>query len=83
MNKLLNPRLNTKEVTVLDDISSYEKPEIDKMSIKRKKTAAAKTSSFHPAKEKRSLQSEEDSNITQTKLSTVFLELKVELLKHQ
>ena len=53
------------------------------MSIKRKKTVAAKTSSFHPAKAKRSLQSEEDSNITQTKLSTVFLELRAELLKHQ
>ena len=57
MKKFLNPRLNTKEVTILDDISSDEKPEIDKMSIKRKKTTAAKTSSFHPAKAKRSLQS--------------------------
>ena len=57
MKKLLNPRLNTKKVTVLDDISSDEKPEIDKMSIKRKKTAVAKTSSFHPEKAKRSSQS--------------------------
>ena len=83
LKKLLNPKLNTKEVTVLDDISPDEEPEIDKMSIKRKKKAVAKTSSFHPAKAKRSLQSVEDSNITQTKLSTVFLELRAELLKQQ
>jgi len=83
LKKLLNPKLNTKEVTVLDDISSDEEPEIDKMSIKRKKKSVAKTSSFHPAKAKRSLQSVEDSNITQTKLSTVFLELRAELLKQQ
>ena len=82
MKKLLDPSLNDKGVTVLDDISSDEKPEIDQMSIKMKKTTVAKNSSFHPAKEKRSLQSEEDSNITQTKLSIVFLELKAELLKH-
>ena len=81
MKKLIDPSLNVKGVTVLDDISSDEKPE--KMSIKRKKTTAAKTSSCHPAKEKGSVQSEKDSNITQTKLSTVFLELRAELLKHQ
>ena len=83
LKKLLNPKLNTKEVTVLDDISSDEEPESDKMSIKRKKKSVAKTSYFHPAKAKRSLQSVEDSNITQTKLSTVFLELRAELLKQQ
>ena len=53
------------------------------MSIKRKKTAVAKTSSFHPAKAKRSSQSVEDSNITEPKLSTIFLELRNELLKQQ
>ena len=52
MKKLLDPSLNIKGVTVLDDIYSDEKPEIDKMSIKRKKTAVAKTSSFHLAKAK-------------------------------
>ena len=83
MKKLLNPRLNTKEVTVLDDISSDEKPEIDKMSIKRKRRAVAKTSSFHPAKAKGSSQSVEDSNITEPKLSAIFLELRNELLEQQ
>ena len=55
MKKLLDPSLNIKGVTVLDDISSDEKLEIYEISIKRKKTAAAKTSYFHPAKAKRSL----------------------------
>ena len=32
MKKLLNPSLNTQEVTVLDDDSSNEKPKIDKVS---------------------------------------------------
>ena len=37
MKKLLNPSLNTKEVTVLGDDSSDEKPKIDKVSSKRNK----------------------------------------------
>ena len=55
MKKLLNPRLNTKEVTVLDDDSSDEKP----------------------------LKTVKESSLTDTKLSTVFLELRGELLKEQ
>ena len=38
MKKLLNPRLNTKEVTVLDDDSSDEKIEYTKGNCKGKKT---------------------------------------------
>ena len=34
--KLMNPKLNIQEVTVLDDASSNEEPEIGKMNIKRK-----------------------------------------------
>ena len=56
MKKLLNPSLNTKEVTVLDDVSSDEKPKIDKVSSKRKKEAVVRSSALHRAKEKRSLQ---------------------------
>ena len=33
MKKLLNPRLNSKEVTVLDDDSSDEKPKIEKEAV--------------------------------------------------
>ena len=33
MKKLLNPRLNAKEVTVLDDDSSYEKTKIEKEAV--------------------------------------------------
>ena len=56
MKKILNPSLNTKEVTVLDDVSSDEKAKIDKESSKRKKEAVVRSSSLHRAKEKRSLQ---------------------------
>ena len=55
MKKLLNPRLNTKEVTVLDDDSSNEKP----------------------------LKAVKEPSLTDTKLSTIFLELRDELLKEQ
>ena len=83
MNKLLNPSLNTKEVTVLDDDSIDEKLKVDKVSSKRRKEAVAKTSSFHPAKAKRSLQSVEDSSQPKPKLSAIFLGLRNELLKQQ
>ena len=55
MKKLLNHRLNTKEVTVLDNDSSDEKP----------------------------LKIVEESSLTETKLSAIFLELRGEMLKEQ
>ena len=72
MKKLLNPSLNTKEVTVLDDVSSDEKPNIDKVSSKRKKEAVVRCSALHPAKGKKSLQSVEDSSQPKPKLSAIF-----------
>ena len=84
MKKLLNPRLNTQKVTVLDDISSDEEPEIDEMSIRREKTAAAKTSSSHPTKLKGSSQSVKElvKELSQPepKLSAIFLEIRNKLL---
>ena len=50
MKKLLNPSLNTKEVTILDDVSSDEKQKIDKESSKRKKEAVVRSSALHPTK---------------------------------
>ena len=50
MKKQLNPILNTKEVTVLDDVSSDEKPKIDNVSNKRKKEAVIRSSDLHPTK---------------------------------
>ena len=55
MKKMLNPRLNTKEVTVLDDDSSDEKP----------------------------LKAVKEPSLTDTKLSTAFMELRDELLIEQ
>ena len=56
MKKLLNPKLNSKQVTVLKDISSGEEPEFDTMNIKSKGKTVAKASSSHPAKVKGSSQ---------------------------
>ena len=43
MKRLLNPKLNINEVTILDDVSPDEKPEVDKVSRKGKKQIVAKT----------------------------------------
>ena len=67
MKKLLNPKLNTEKVTVLDSSSSDEKLESSKGNKKGKKP----------------LKTEEESSLTQTKLSTVFLEIRGKLLKEQ
>ena len=83
MKKLLNPILTTQKVTVLDDISSDKEPEIDEMSIRRKKTAAAKTSPSHPTKVKGSSQSIKELSQPEPKLSAIFLEIRNELLKQQ
>ena len=64
MKKLLDPRLNVEGVTILDELSSDEKAEIEKMNPKSKKTAAAKASPCQPAKTKTSVQSAEESNIS-------------------
>ena len=62
MKRLLNPRLNSNEVTVIDDVSPDEKPEVKNISRKEKKPIAVKASYVHPAKTKSSLTSLEDSS---------------------
>ena len=72
MKKLLNPSLNVKGVTVLDDNSADEESKIDKGSS-RKKEAVVRSSVLHPAKGKKSLQSVEDSSHIETRLSAIFV----------
>ena len=67
MKKILNPKLNTAEATMIDTSSSEEKIEASKGDFKRKKA----------------LKSVEQSSLTETKLSVVFLELREEMLKEQ
>ena len=81
MKKLLNPRLNTNEVTILDDLSSDEKPEVDKVSRKGKKQTVSKASSLHLAREKRSSLSVRDSSQPEPKLSEIYLELRNDLFQ--
>ena len=59
------------------------KLKVDQVSSKRKKETVAKTSSFHPAKAKKSLQSVSDSSHPDPKLSAIFLELRNDLFKQQ
>ena len=53
------------------------------MNIKSKGKTVAKASSSHPAKEKGSSQSVKESSHPEPKLSTIFLELRNELLQQQ
>ena len=55
LKKLLNPRLDSKEVTVLDDVSLEEKPEIDKVSSIQSKETVIKAPSFYLAKAKEAI----------------------------
>ena len=52
MKKLLNPNLNVKGVTVIDDNSADEESKIDKVSSRRKE-AVVKSSALHPEKRKK------------------------------
>ena len=67
MKKLLNPKLNKEGVTMIDDSSSDEKMNVDKGDSKGKKP----------------MKLEEESNLTETKLSDVFLEIRGQMLKEQ
>ena len=67
MKKLLKPKLKTKEITMIDTSSSDEKMESSKGDSKGKK----------------SLKTVEESNLTGTKLSIVFLKLRGEMWKEQ
>ena len=87
---MLNPKLNTKEVIVLDTSSSDEKIEFSKGDCKRKKALKSAVSSDEKiefskgdCKGNKALKSAEESRLTETKLSAVFLELRGEMLKEQ
>ena len=67
MKKLLNPKLNTEGVTMIDNSSFDERLDVGKGDNKRKKP----------------LKSEEESSLTETKLSDVFLEIRGQMLKEQ
>ena len=67
MKKLLNPKLNTEGITMIDTSCSDEKLESSKCERKGKKP----------------LKTEEDSSLTETKFSAVFLEIRGKLLREQ
>ena len=67
MKKLINPKLNTEGITVIDNSYSDEKLDFGKGDSKGKKP----------------LKTEEESSLTETKLSTVVLEIRGQMLKEQ
>ena len=67
MKKLLKPKLNIEGVNMIDTSSSDEKLESSKGDSKMKKP----------------LKTEEESSLTETKLSDVFLEIRRQMLKEQ
>ena len=67
MKRLLNPKLNKEGVTVIDDSSSDERLYVGKGDSKGKKP----------------MKFEDESNLTVTKLSDVFLEIQSQMLKEQ
>ena len=67
MKKLLNPKLNKEGVIVIDNSSSDEKLDVG----------------MGDGKGKKPLKLEEESSLTETKLSYVFLEIRGQMLKEQ
>ena len=67
MKRLLNPKLNKEGVTVIDESSFDEKLDVGKGVSKGTKP----------------MKSEEESSLTKTKLSDVFLEIRGQMLKEQ
>ena len=83
MKRLLNPKLNAKQGTVLIDTSSNEEAEIGKKNSKGKgKSIAKPSSSSQPAKMKGS-QSVKEFEQPKSKLSEIIFEIKDKLLKQQ
>ena len=83
MKRLLNPKLNSKQETVLIDTSSNEEAEIGKKDNKSKgKSAARPSSSSQPAKVKGS-KSVKELRQPKSELSAIILEIKNKLLKQQ
>ena len=80
MKRLLNPKLNSKQETILIDTSSTEETEIGKMDSKSKGKSVAKSSSSQPAKVKGS-QSVKELGQPKSELSAIIIEIKNKLLK--
>ena len=67
MKKLLNPKLTKERVTVIDDSSFEEKLNDDK----------------DESKGKRPIESKRESILTDTKISNIFLEVRIQMLQEQ
>ena len=76
MKRLLNPKLNSQQETILTDTSSNEETEIGKMDCRSKGKSVAKPSSSQPAKVKGLSQSVKELRHPKSKLSAIILEIK-------
>ena len=83
MKNLLNPKLNSKQETILIDTSSNEETKIGKMDSKNKGKTVAKASSSQSVKVKRLSQSVKELRQPESELFAIFLEIRNELIKQQ
>ena len=83
MNKILNPKLDSKQKIVLIDTTSTEETEVGKIDIKNKGKSVVRPSSPQPAMLKRLSQSAKETSQPTSKLSEIIFEIKDKLLKQQ
>ena len=83
MKKILNPKLDSKQKTVLIDTTSSEETEVGKIDSKNKGKSVVKPSSPQPAVLKRLSQSAKETSQPASKLSEIIFEIKDKLLKQQ
>ena len=83
MKRILNPKLDSKQETVLIDTTSNEETEVSKMDSKSKKKLVSKPSSSQPAKVKGLSQSIKELRQPKSELSAIIFEIKNKLLEQQ
>ena len=83
MKKILNPKLDSKQKTVVIDTTSSEEAEVGQIDIKNKGKSVVRPSSPQPAELKRLSQSAKETSQPASKLSEIIFEIKDKLLKQQ
>ena len=83
MKKILNPKLDSKQKTVLIDTTSSEETEVGEIDSKNKGKSVVKPSSPQPVVLKILSQSAKETSQPASKLSEIIFEVKDKLLKQQ
>ena len=83
MKKILNPKLDSKQKTVLIDTTSSEETEVGKIDSKNKGKSVVRPSSPQPAVLERLSQYTKETSQPASKLSEIIFEIKDKLSKQQ